>query len=79
MSVSWERGRGTLNWVQEKLDRILVTRVWIDLFLNTKAWSLEGSSSDHMPLFLVLNLMGRRCFTHMPRFENSWGHNPACR
>lgn len=70
---TWARGRGTSRWVQVKLERVLVTGEWRDLFLMARAWSLEGSSSDHMPLLLVTNLMGMRRFRKMPHFENSWG------
>lgn len=76
---TWERGRGTQNWVQEKLDRVLVSGGWRDIFLNAKARSLEGGSSDHMPLFLETNSAGVRRFRRRPRFENSWGKNPECR
>lgn len=58
--LTWERGRGTGNWVREKLDRILVTDGWHELFPGARAWSLEGSSSDHLPLFFVIQT-GRVC------------------
>nr|GLL35718.1 uncharacterized protein LOC109156647 [Ipomoea trifida] len=35
---TWERGRGTPNSVQEKLDRVLVSGNWRDVFSNAKAW-----------------------------------------
>ncbi|XP_031124288.1 uncharacterized protein LOC116026999 [Ipomoea triloba] len=71
--------RGSPSWVQEKLDRILVSGEWRDVFPNAKAWSLEGSSSDHMPLLLCVNSIGRRWYPRRPRFENSWGNDPRCR
>ena len=29
---TWKRGRGTLHWVEEKLDKAMVTKRWWDLF-----------------------------------------------
>ena len=34
---TWERGRGTPQWVEEKLDRVMVTKRWWDLFHSAKA------------------------------------------
>ncbi|XP_019177735.1 PREDICTED: uncharacterized protein LOC109172940 [Ipomoea nil] len=76
---TWDRGRGTSNWVREKLDRILVSGNWQDLFPGARAWSVEGSNSDHMPLLLKTNTLGRQGFRRRPRFGNSWGSIPECR
>ncbi|XP_031090908.1 uncharacterized protein LOC115995902 [Ipomoea triloba] len=76
---TWEQGRGTQHWVQEKLDRVLVSGAWRDVFRNAQAWSLEESSSDHLPIFLKLNARGKRDFRRLPRFENAWGNHPLCR
>ncbi|XP_019160043.1 PREDICTED: uncharacterized protein LOC109156647 [Ipomoea nil] len=76
---TWDRGRGTENWVREKLDRILVSGNWMDLFTEARAWSIEGSSSNHMPLLLETNTIGNRHYRRRPRFENSWGHLPECK
>ena len=29
---TWERGRGSSNWVQERLDRVFVTETWLCIF-----------------------------------------------
>ena len=49
---TWEKGRGTDKWIEEKLDRIMVTKLWLDLFSSARAWNLQASYSDHSPLFL---------------------------
>ncbi|XP_031127514.1 uncharacterized protein LOC116029605 [Ipomoea triloba] len=76
---TWERGRGSVNWVREKLDRVLVSGNWRDAFPRARAWSVEGSSSDHLPLKLSTNWVGRRSVVRRPRYENSWGKLQECR
>ncbi|XP_031106154.1 uncharacterized protein LOC116010786 [Ipomoea triloba] len=76
---TWERGRGTERWVQEKLDHILVTGDWRDLFGDARAWSLEGSCSDHMPILLKLASARRRVGRNKVRYENAWGYYDECR
>ncbi|XP_019197208.1 PREDICTED: uncharacterized protein LOC109191092 [Ipomoea nil] len=76
---TWEKGRGTSEWVREKLDRILVSGTWRDNFPKAKAWSLEGTTSDHLPIFLAMEAVHMETFKRRPRFENSWGRDPGCR
>lgn len=45
---TWERGRGSPNWVMEKLDQILVNDAWLDTFREAKAISFEAPMSDHL-------------------------------
>ena len=49
---TWERSRGTDNWVETRLDRVLTTEGWIDWFPMSKLYNLEGSPSDHSPCLL---------------------------
>ncbi|KAH9754245.1 hypothetical protein KPL71_015390 [Citrus sinensis] len=49
---TWERSRGTENWVEERLDRALASNSWIHFFPRAKVISLEASCSDHLPIFL---------------------------
>ena len=30
---TWERGRGTANWIQERLDRVFVFESWLSIFV----------------------------------------------
>ncbi|XP_074352059.1 uncharacterized protein LOC141691220 [Apium graveolens] len=52
---TWERGRGTDRWIQERLDRGLATKEWSDMFPRAEVKVLEVSTSDHLPLYLKLN------------------------
>lgn len=76
---TWERSRGTVDWVREKLDRILVTDSWLDIFGGAKASSIEAPVSDHLPLVLwptpTERCKKRRSF----KFENSWIRERQCR
>ncbi|CAH9112818.1 unnamed protein product [Cuscuta europaea] len=46
--------RGSPNWVEEKLDRTLVSKSWLDIFGAAEAESLEGAPSDHLAIFIKL-------------------------
>uniref|UniRef100_A0A803P367 RNase H type-1 domain-containing protein n=1 Tax=Cannabis sativa TaxID=3483 RepID=A0A803P367_CANSA len=50
---TWERHRGTDDWVEVRIDRALVNQSWLDLFPTAKLFNLEASNSDHCPLHLV--------------------------
>ncbi|XP_031121072.1 uncharacterized protein LOC116024317 [Ipomoea triloba] len=76
---TWEKGRGTDAWVQEKLDRILVSGDWRDMFPGARAWSVEGGCSVHLALFLMTDDGRATQFRRRPRFENVWVRNPECR
>ncbi|XP_031107295.1 uncharacterized protein LOC116011981 [Ipomoea triloba] len=76
---TWERGRGTGNWVREKLDRVLVSGSWRDMFPGARAWSVEGGCSDHMPIHLVTQKACRTSYVRRPRYENAWGKLPECK
>lgn len=43
---TWEKSRGTINWVQERLDRGLATQEWKDLFPDAVVKVVEVSTSD---------------------------------
>ncbi|XP_060964883.1 uncharacterized protein LOC133033858 [Cannabis sativa] len=75
---TWEKSRGTNNWIEVRLDRALVTERWLQLFPQAKLINLEVSSSDHCPILLdvvIHNIVpGNRKF----RFENCWLREPLC-
>ncbi|XP_074352189.1 uncharacterized protein LOC141691363 [Apium graveolens] len=48
----WERSRGTENWIETRLDRVLMNEEWVEWFPLSKLYNLEGSQSDHSPIFL---------------------------
>ncbi|XP_074362922.1 uncharacterized protein LOC141703019 [Apium graveolens] len=49
---TWERSRGTTNWIETRLDRVLTNERWNNLFSRSKLYNLEGSPSDHNPIYL---------------------------
>lgn len=53
---TWEKSRGKPEWIQAKLDRILVLDTWRDFFGGAQASSLVTSRSDHLPLLLDLEV-----------------------
>ncbi|XP_015385121.1 uncharacterized protein LOC107176741 [Citrus sinensis] len=75
---TWERSRGTVDWVEERLDRALASSAWISLFPKARVLSLEAMCSDHLPIFLDPFPQ-----THYPRlkrfrFEKVWLREQDC-
>lgn len=50
---TWERGRGTEDWTEVRLDRVFTNSSWIELFPLAKLYNLESSTSYHSPLLLI--------------------------
>ncbi|CAI9094743.1 OLC1v1030530C1 [Oldenlandia corymbosa var. corymbosa] len=64
-------GMRQMGWVSKKLDRVLFSEEWEDLFLNTSIENLNRTSSDYCPMLLTFALQGDskpRLF----RFQNMW-------
>lgn len=51
---TWERGKGTNNWVEIRLDRALITQAWRTIFPLATLENHEISASDHCPIWLNL-------------------------
>ncbi|KAK6149930.1 hypothetical protein DH2020_017455 [Rehmannia glutinosa] len=68
---TWERGRGSINWVEERLDRGFATQNWCALFPNFRVLNLVASYSDHSPIFLELGGIYRIKKIRKFHFENS--------
>lgn len=49
---TWERGVGTEDWIEIRLDRALVTVAFLNMFKNATLTNLEVSTSDHIRLLL---------------------------
>lgn len=67
---TWERGRGTNEWIREKLDRAFATDGWWAKFPLHNLQMLHTSVSDHEPLkleFLKTDISNRK---FRFRFEN---------
>ncbi|XP_074336591.1 uncharacterized protein LOC141673749 [Apium graveolens] len=77
---TWERGRGTDEWMEVCIDRAFILQDWLDVFTLAKLHNLEDSStsSDHSPILLepipVVHMYVRRSFY----FENAWLSEPMC-
>ncbi|XP_074346885.1 uncharacterized protein LOC141685694 [Apium graveolens] len=50
---TWERGAGTHNHIEVRLDRALVNQYFMHLFRDVKLMNLEVSTSDHSPIWLI--------------------------
>ncbi|XP_019190734.1 PREDICTED: uncharacterized protein LOC109185207 [Ipomoea nil] len=78
---TWEKGQGTTKWIEERLDKVLVTQGWHDIVREASVLNILTRNSDHSALFLgILNLRerrggGKRGF----RFEMAWLHDEGCR
>ncbi|XP_019196000.1 PREDICTED: uncharacterized protein LOC109189827 [Ipomoea nil] len=78
---TWERGEGTEDWVEEKLDTAVATMEWRELLVEAKTVNILTRKSDHSAIFLsISNPMGfggggRRAF----RFEMAWFLDSGCR
>ncbi|XP_031091127.1 uncharacterized protein LOC115996126 [Ipomoea triloba] len=69
---TWDRGRGTPNWAQECLDRVLVSQSWLDIFEHAIAESVVTPVSDHLPIFMQPIITSRHRRKAKFRFENLW-------
>nr|GMD70593.1 uncharacterized protein LOC109146918 [Ipomoea batatas] len=47
----WEGGRGTEAWVQERLNTVIATLEWLELFEDAAVCNLLTLTSDHPRLF----------------------------
>ncbi|XP_019151047.1 PREDICTED: uncharacterized protein LOC109147845 [Ipomoea nil] len=78
---TWEKGKGTVNWIEERLDKVLVTDGWRNVVPHAKVTNLRTRKSDHSAIFCGINeevrVNGarRRGF----RFEMAWLYDEGCR
>ncbi|XP_019159989.1 PREDICTED: uncharacterized protein LOC109156592 [Ipomoea nil] len=78
---TWEKGKGTPNWIEERLDKVLATQTWRELVADANVQNILTRKSDHSFLFIgILNLRGRRGVLRRGfRFEMAWLHDEGCR
>lgn len=77
-SFTWERGRGTDQWVEYRLDRGLVNSCWMQCLPHTQLINLDVSTSDHCPILLVPNNNVSLPIKKLFKFENAWLREPLC-
>lgn len=75
---TWEKSRGTSNWIQERLDRGVATQTWCTLFLDVEVKVIDVAPSDHLPLSLQLNKQVYVPKAKRFRFENVWIKEKDC-
>ncbi|KAM6569512.1 hypothetical protein CsatB_017497 [Cannabis sativa] len=73
---TWERGQGTPNWTEGRLDRSLVNQGWLTMFNTTKLYNLEVSTSDHSPILMELTSSFVEPRVRRFLFENAWLREP---
>ncbi|XP_031090882.1 uncharacterized protein LOC115995875 [Ipomoea triloba] len=78
---TWDRGKGTMDWMEEKLDKVLADHRWRGLQEGAVVENLLTRTSDHSALFLklasaVVRSSGeRRGF----KFEMAWLLDEGCK
>ncbi|XP_019173839.1 PREDICTED: uncharacterized protein LOC109169413 [Ipomoea nil] len=78
---TWERGKGTTNWIEERLDKVLVSDEWREIVAGARVSNLLTHKSDHSALFLSIHdSVGRGGASKRGfRFENAWLYDEGCR
>ncbi|XP_074326770.1 uncharacterized protein LOC141664715 [Apium graveolens] len=76
-SYTWEKSRGTDDWVQERLDRAFAMMQWWSKFPLCKLSVVSTSVSDHdlIQLDLLEFSIPKRAFRF--KFENKWLKEPS--
>ncbi|XP_074351958.1 uncharacterized protein LOC141691114 [Apium graveolens] len=69
---TWECGRDTASWIEIRLDRVLVTTSWLELYPYEKLYNLEGSPSDHSAVILEPICRDSGLRKKQFKFENAW-------
>lgn len=64
--------------MEERLDRVLATDYWISRFKEARVWSLESSTSDHLPIFMDPKPLVHSSRHRRFRFENIWLREADC-
>ncbi|XP_019149860.1 PREDICTED: uncharacterized protein LOC109146662 [Ipomoea nil] len=78
---TWEKSKGTYNWIEERLDKVLATASWGEVNGHADVENIRTRTSDHSALFLCINApctrggRGPRGF----KFEMAWLLDEGCR
>uniref|UniRef100_A0A803NM17 peptidylprolyl isomerase n=1 Tax=Cannabis sativa TaxID=3483 RepID=A0A803NM17_CANSA len=76
---TWEKGKGSSHWVEERLDKALVSHSWLQLFPLEKLYNVEISTSDHCPILLTPEAYSSGLHNRSFHFENTWLREPMCK
>lgn len=69
---TWEEGKGTSNWIRERLDRAFASNSWWQLFPLCKLSVYHTIYSDHDPMQLDLCNVALSKKNFRFEFENTW-------
>lgn len=75
---TWEKGRGSVNWIEVRLDRAMVNTSWWSAFQLAQLFNLEITLSDHCPILLQPKNFQLSSAQRRFRFENAWLTDPKC-
>ncbi|CAH9113540.1 unnamed protein product [Cuscuta epithymum] len=76
---TWEKGRGTENWVEERLDRAVAEADWCLLYPYAVVRNMEVLTSDHSAIFIDTEKPQVRRRRRSFMFENAWLKDSGCR
>ncbi|KAG8662107.1 hypothetical protein MANES_01G065050v8 [Manihot esculenta] len=76
---TWEHSRNSGSWVESKLDRVLTNAQWRARFSNSSTEVMGFSTSDHLPILLVVKCFVEQRHAHRFHFENMWLRETGCR
>lgn len=71
-SYTWFRSRGSVNAVEERLDRAMANPAWHSRFPNATLHCLVAPVSDHHPIILSTENSTRISKKRSFKFENRW-------
>ncbi|XP_019176759.1 PREDICTED: uncharacterized protein LOC109172055 [Ipomoea nil] len=69
---TWVKGRGTVAWVEERLDRAVATTDWLELHDGARVENIYSNCSDHCALLVDIHTDPVRSALRAFRFENAW-------
>ncbi|XP_031105286.1 uncharacterized protein LOC116010151 [Ipomoea triloba] len=78
---TWERGRGTLDWMEEKLDKVLAGAEWCHILPEAAVSNITTRNSDHSAIFLGVreHMQAQRHSRRHFKFEMAWVYGEGCR
>ncbi|XP_019178261.1 PREDICTED: uncharacterized protein LOC109173479 [Ipomoea nil] len=75
---TWERGRGTDAWVEERLDRAVATHGWLEIYDSAVVRNLLTMEFDHNAILLDMESRTFRRAKKRFRFESAWLQDEGC-
>ncbi|XP_060957652.1 uncharacterized protein LOC133029176 [Cannabis sativa] len=75
---TWQRGKGTDQCIEIRLDKAAVTHEWLVIFNHSTLTNIDYTCSDHTPIFLQPEMLSTAATFHCFRYENVWSREPLC-